>query len=78
MIHSREDDSICWRQDYKKAMAKVIATSFGVQFIWMSTSYSKIIKSKHIATVHVYKSEQDFVSKCGIKTQPPLFKTVQF
>jgi len=61
----------------KKVMANVNATSFGVQFIWMSTSCSKIIESKHIATVHVYKSEQNFVSKYVIKTQPPLFKTVQ-
>jgi len=57
-------------------MANVNATSFGVQFIWMSTSCNKIIKSKHyslIATVHVYKSEQDFVSKYNIKTQPLFF-----
>jgi len=45
----------------KKVMANINATSFGVQFIWMSTSYSKIIKSKHIVTVHVYKSEQDIL-----------------
>jgi len=62
----------------KKVMANVNATSFGVQFIWMSTSYSKIIKSKHIVTAHVYKSEQDFVGKYDVKTQPALFKTVQF
>jgi len=62
----------------KTVAADVNATSFAVQFIWMSTSNSKIIKSKHIDTVHVYKSEQDFVSKYDIKTQPPLFKTVQF
>jgi len=42
----------------KKVVSNVNATSFGVQFIWMSTSCSKIIKNKHIATVHVYKSEQ--------------------
>jgi len=34
------------------------------------------VKSKHIDTVHVYKSEQDFVSKYDIKTQPPLFNSV--
>jgi len=62
----------------KKVMANVNATRFGVRFIWMSTSYSKIIKSKHIVTVHVYKSEQDFLVKYDVKTQPPLFKTVQF
>jgi len=52
----------------KKVVANVNATSFGVQFIWLSTSYSKIIKSKHIATVHAYKSGQDFVIKYDIKT----------
>jgi len=59
----------------KKVMANVNATSFGVQSIWMSTSCSKIIKSKHIAGVHVYESERDIVSKYDIKTQPPLLKT---
>jgi len=44
----------------------------------MSTSYSTIIKRRHIVTVHVYKSEHDFVGKYDVKTQPPLFKTVQF
>jgi len=58
----------------KKVMANVDATGFGVQFIWMSTSCSKIIKSKHI----VHKSKQDFVGKCDVKTQPSLFKTAQF
>jgi len=49
-------------------MANVYATSFGVQFIWMSTSYSsKIIKSKQIVTVHVYKSNQDFVGKYDVE-----------
>jgi len=62
----------------KKVVAKVNATSFEVQFIWMFTSWSKIINSKHIATVHVYKSEQDFVSKYDIKSQKSLFNTVQF
>jgi len=52
----------------KKVLANVNATSFGVQLIWMSTSCSKIIKSKHIVTVHVYKSEHDFVGKYDIKT----------
>jgi len=47
----------------KKVMANVSAT---------------IVLAKHIVTVHVYKSEQDFVRKYDVKTQPPLFKTVQF
>jgi len=51
----------------KKVGANVNATSFDVQFIWMSSSFSKINKNKHIATVYVYKSEQDFVSKYEIK-----------
>jgi len=28
--------------------------------------------------VHVHKSEEDFISKHEFKTQPSLFKTVQF
>jgi len=35
----------------------------------MFTICSKIIKIKHFAIFHAYKSEQDFVSKYDIKTQ---------
>jgi len=55
-------------------MANVNATSFDIQFIEMSTSCSKYIKSKHIDTVHVHKSEQDFLNKNYIKTQHSLYQ----
>ena len=62
----------------KEVMANVNTTSFGVQFIRMSTGWRKYIKSKHIAPVHIHKSKQDFIRKHEIETQPSLFKTVQF
>jgi len=59
-------------------MVNVDDTSFGIQFIWISTRHSKYIKCKRIATVHVHKSELDFIGKHDIKTQLSLFKTVHF
>jgi len=58
----------------KKVMANVIVISlYECPRVEVKSS-----KNKHIATVHVYKSEHDFVSKYDIKPQPTLFKTFQF
>jgi len=58
----------------KKVIAKFNATSFGVQFIWITV---KSLKA-NISLQFMFTSEQDFVGKYDVKTQPPLFKTIQF